>query len=62
MASAVRAYWRVVRMSSLKTMHSAFLLQSTEEGWMASVCPVAMTLYVPAQKVEGAAYQMAGPR
>ena len=30
--------------SSLNTTHSAFLPQSTEEGWMATTCPVEMTL------------------
>lgn len=30
--------------SSLNTMHSAFLPHSTEEGWMATACPVAITL------------------
>lgn len=30
--------------SSLNTTHSAFLPHSTEEGWMATVCPVAITL------------------
>ena len=44
-----RAYCRVVRTSSLNTTHSAFFPHNTEPGCSATVCPPAITRYVPAR-------------